>query len=310
MVTTYSTTKEDGTDWSWQTTSAKRTSPSTSPWPQCSTYSPRMTHHHTMDRIHCHTDPPTSRSTTSRKRKWWQRLHMTKTEELPRLCCKKGSWTSQKRTGMKDEKKHIEITHVMPSIRSTPRPYAISIAEARLEEEREEMRNQEWLRSRKWQQKSQQRREQKTQQYTERQQTRQQCRKQHERGTKQNKKTREPEQAETTNARSSAPSRRCPGKVPAGLTKPTQSLAQRSVNKTPFYFNKRHTTSLDYRRRTNRRAWRHFKRTRLWERANQVAKKHFQKSTLPKRQCLKKLSKKYSFRMSRSWFKDIITCRK
>ena len=57
-----------------------------------------------------------------RKRKWWQRLHMTETEELPRLCCKKGSWTSQKRTGMKDEKKHIEITHVMPSIRSTPMP--------------------------------------------------------------------------------------------------------------------------------------------------------------------------------------------
>ena len=43
-------------------------------------------------------------------------------------------------------------------------------------------------------------------------------RKQHERGTKQNKKTREPEQAETTNARSSAPSRRCPGKVPAGTS--------------------------------------------------------------------------------------------
>ena len=144
MVTTYSTTKEDGTDWSWQNYISKNgTSPSTSPWPQCSTYSPRMTHRHTMDRIHCHTDPPTSKIYNFKEKKVVAKTTYDRDRGIAAIVLQKGlmdiakaNWHEGWKEAHRDHSRYAKYSLY---------PYAISIAEARLEEEREEMRNQEWL---------------------------------------------------------------------------------------------------------------------------------------------------------------------
>ena len=84
-------------------------------------------------------------------------------------------------------------------------------------------------------------------------------------------------------SKTARPSRRHPGTGPLGLTERNR----RRVNQQrPFYFNRRHAVALKQKRRVNRRLWRYFKRTRLRERARQVAKEVLHGSHLSKRKAL------------------------
>ena len=85
--------------------------------------------------------------------------------------------------------------------------------------------------------------------------------------------------------------------MPKGLTEKARSRVSQTQT---FYFNNRHANALKEKRA--QRACRYYKRTRLWDRARQVAKVVLRESSLSKREALTKNTKQKIWKKSKKWF--------
>ena len=105
------------------------------------------------------------------------------------------------------------------------------------------------------------------------------------------------------------PSSSAPGQCPLGwLNRPGAVIKKRIVNKW-FYFNRRRAKRLILIRAQSRRAWRYYKRTRLRDRARQVAKVILRESSLTKREALTRNTKQRIRNVKRGFNRISLTTR-
>ena len=94
----------------------------------------------------------------------------------------------------------------------------------------------------------------------------------------------------------------------ADWTDPGAVIKKCIVNKW-FYFNRRRAKRLTLIRAQSRRAWRHYKRTRLRDRARQVAKVILRESSLTKREALTRNTKQRIRNVKRGFNRISLTTR-
>ena len=90
--------------------------------------------------------------------------------------------------------------------------------------------------------------------------------------------------------------------MPSGLTEQTRSRNRLTPNNNPFYYNCRRAKVLSFLRAQGRCAWRYFKRTRLRDRARQVAKAILHECSLSKREALTKIVRQKVRKKTKRWF--------